>query len=118
MQEDLILQAKVIADNVKNIVSNNAGIISYLNCENGKKVSKNTLIATITPDWSDANIKSLLSQKNSLQIQTDNIKNIIFSTKKSFNSQLNSLQIQKANLETQISILQQNLQELEEQKKY
>jgi len=114
----LILQAKVIADNVKNIVSNNAGIISYLNCENGKKVSKNTLIATITPDWSDANIKSLLSQKNSLQTQTDNIKNIIFSTKKSFNSQLNSLQIQKTNLETQISILQQNLQELEEQKKY
>ena len=117
-EQILDLKAKVVSSNVKNIVSNNAWIITYLNCNEGQKVNAKTLIAKISPDWSDPNVKNLISQKNSLNNQILNINNIIASTKNNFSSQLNSLIIQKASLETQIKTLQDSLTKLEKQKKY
>ena len=117
-QQNLILQAKVVSSKIKNIVSNNAWIVSYLNCQAWQKVTKNTLIAKIIPDWQDPNVKNLLDQKKSLQIQILNLKSIISSTKRNFSSQLNSLNTQKANLENQIKFLEQNLANLTKQKKY
>ena len=112
------LKAKVVSDKVKNVLSNNWWIVSYLNCEPWMKVNSKTLVAKITPDWSDPNVKNLVNQKRSLLTQITNLRNIIVSTKSNFASQLNSLNIQKANLETQINILTQNLSKLQQQKKY
>ena len=116
--QTLNLKAKVVSDNVKNIVSNNAWIVAYLNCDAWTSVNEKTLLAKITPDWSDPNIKNLVNQKKSLETQIQNTKNIISSTRSNFASQLNSLNIQKTNLETQIKLLEQNLAKLEEQKEY
>ena len=112
------LQAKVVSSNIKNITSSNAGLVSYLNCTPWKYVKSKTLIAKITPDWSDSNIKNLINQKKSVQTQLNNTRNILVSTKSNFSSQLNSLVTQKSNLENQIKILNQNLTKLTNQKKY
>lgn len=113
-----VLQAKVVSSNIKNVLSPNAGIVSYLNCVPWKKVSSKTLIAKIIPDWSDPNVKALETQKQYLLDQIKNTENIIDSTKLNFSEQLNSLVIQKKNLENQINILKNNLVELKKQKKY
>ena len=114
----LSLKAKVVSDKVKNVVANNGWIVSYLNCEPWMQVKSDTLVAKITPDWSDPNVKNLVNQEQSLENQIANTKNIIASTKANFASQLNSLNIQKANLENQIKILEQSLAKLQEQKNY
>jgi len=116
--QNYTLQAKVVSSNTKNIISNSAWIVKYLHCNAWQEVTKKTLIAKISPDWADPNIKNLINQKNSLQSQNLNTKNIISSTKNNFASQLNSLNIQKANLEQQIKNLAENLQKLGNQKKY
>ncbi len=112
------LQAKVVSSNIKNITSNNAWVISYLNCTPWQKVNSKTLLAKIIPDWSSPTIKNLINQKKAIQTQLENTKNIFVSTKSNFSSQLNSLVIQKTNLESQIKILNQNLIKLNNQKKY
>lgn len=118
INQNLSLKAKVVSSNIKNIVSNNAWIVSYLNCENWKFITKKTLIAKIKPDWTDSNIKNLLSQKQSLQNQVLNIKNIISSTKSDFSLQAQSLENQKLSVENQLKILQNSLDNLLNQKKY
>ncbi len=112
------LQAKVVSSNIKNITSNNAWVISYLNCTPWQKVNSKTLLAKIIPDWSSPTIKNLINQKKAIQTQLENTKNIFSSTKSNFSAQLNSLVIQKTNLENQIKILNQNLIKLNNQKKY
>jgi len=112
------LKAKVVASNIKNVVSPSAGIVSYLNCTPWQKVNSKTLIAKISPDWSDPNIKNVVSQKKYIQDQIKNTNSIINSTKLNYSQQLNSLNSQKVNLENQIKILNENLDSLEKQKKY
>lgn len=102
---DLNLKAKVVNNDVKNILSNNWWNIEYINCEKGTKVSAKTLIAKIKPDYSDPNIQNLLNQKNMILSQISNTKGIISSTQSNFITQLNSLYIQKANIESQLKIL-------------
>ena len=118
INQKLSLKAKVVSSNIKNIISNNGWIVSYLNCENWKIVNSKTLLAIIKPDWSDPNIKNLLNQKASLNNQILNIKNIISSTKSDFSLQIQSLQNQKKSLENQIQILEGSLNKLLNQKKY
>jgi len=116
--QNYTLQAKVISSNTKNIISNSAWIVKYLNCNAWQKVTKKTLIAKISPDWTNSNVKNLINQKKSLQSQILNIKNIISSTRNNFASQLDSFGIQKANLKQQIKNLTENLQKLGNQKGY
>ena len=115
---NLYFKAKVVLANTKNILSNNWGIVYYLNCQEWKQVSYKTLIAKITPDWKDPNVKNLVLQRKSLITQISNLDNIILSTKNNFANQLQSLLIQKKNIETQLDILTKNLEKLQEQKKY
>lgn len=106
------LKAKVITSDVKNILSNNAGNIEYLACENGMKVEENTLIAKITPDSSDPNIQNLVNQKNMIVAQIANTQGIISSTKSNFTTQANSLNIQKQNAQAQLKILNDSLSKI------
>jgi len=76
------------------------------------------LIAIITPDWNDPNVKNLVLQKQFLQKQLKNLENIITTTKQNFEQQLQSLNIQKQNLQEQIKILQNSLKKLQNQKNY
>jgi len=115
---NLELKAKVVASNIKNIVSPVAWIVSKLNCENGQLVKKDSLVAIIIPDRSDPNVKNLVQQKQFLQNQITNLQSIISSTKASYQQQLRSLNIQKNNLEAQIRILEENINKLKHQKKY
>jgi len=117
-EQNLSLKAKVISANIKNIVSNNAWIVSFLNCENWKVVNSKTLIATIKPDWSDPNIQNLLNQKTSLQNQITNLQNIISSTKSDFSLQFQSLNNQKTSIENQIGLLENSLKQLDNQTIY
>lgn len=110
--KSLSLKAKVVTSDVKNILSNNAGNIEYLNCENGMKVEENTLIAKITPDSSDPNIQNLVNQKNMLTAQIANTQGIISSTKSNFSTQANSLNIQKQNAQAQLKILKDSLSKI------
>jgi len=118
INQSLSLKAKVVSSNIKNIISNNAWIVSKLNCENWKTVNSKTLLATIKPDWTDPNIKNLLNQKSSLNNQILNIKNIISSTQSDFSLQNQSLENQKKSLENQIQILESSLNKIINQKKY
>lgn len=110
--ESLNLKAKIVADNVKNIVSNNWGNIEYLDCEKGKKVSEKTLIVKIKPDYSDPNIQNLTNQSSMINSQILNTKGIISSTRSNFESQAKQLQNQKENNLSQIAILSKNLDNL------
>ncbi len=116
--QSLDLKAKVVADNVKNILSNNAGNIEYFNCEKWKKVTEKTLIAKIKPDYNDPNIQNLVNQSTMLSTQIANTRGTIVSTKNNFDTQLNSLNTQKANLETQLRILNNSYTKISEQKDF
>ncbi|MDD3144513.1 MAG: hypothetical protein PHV23_00215 [Candidatus Gracilibacteria bacterium] len=102
------LQSKVLEGN---ILSNNSikksssilGKVSELNCEPGKEVNSETLIATITPDFTDPNIKSLLNTKSSLELQLGNLEGIKLST-------INNLDIQISTLNSNISSSNEQLE--------
>ncbi|MDD3302157.1 MAG: hypothetical protein PHN31_01250 [Candidatus Gracilibacteria bacterium] len=114
----LDLKAKVVSENIKNILSTNGGNIEYLDCEKGKKVTAGTLIAKIKPDYTDPNIQNLVNQSNMINSQIANTENIITSTKDNFSTQFNSLNTQKSNLETQLSILNDSYSKINEQKDF
>jgi septal ring factor EnvC (AmiA/AmiB activator) len=90
--------------------------LSFLDCENGKKVDSKTLVATINPDYNSPSIKSSISQKDSLYKQISNIESIINQTKNNFSIQIDSLKNQQKDIENQIEIQNANLKNLEEQK--
>ena len=117
-QNNILLKSVVVLDNLKNISSAKSGIIEELNCNVWEIVNSNTIIATIKSDWSDPNIQSLNSQKNSLETQITNTYNIISQTKQNFNTQINSLDIQKSSLNKQIISTKENLISLKNQKQY
>ncbi|MFZ3232417.1 MAG: hypothetical protein WA194_02625 [Patescibacteria group bacterium] len=114
----LSLKAKVLADNVRNVAANNGGDVTFLDCEKGKKVTAGTLVAKISPDLSDPNVKNLMNQRDAYGSQLSNTRDILVSTRSNYATQLNSLQIQKANLETQVSLLNDSLSKIQEQRKY
>lgn len=114
----LNLKSKVVAFNLKNVISNNWWNVEFLDCEKWAKVTEKTLIAKIKPDYSDPNIQNLLNQNNMINSQISNTNDIIASTKENFATQLNSLKNQKANLESQISILNDSFSKIGEQKDF
>lgn len=104
------------SENTKNITNNIWWIVKQLNCQIWAKVKQNDIIATIEPDSSDPNYKTLLVQKTSLNEQLTNISNMIQSTITNYDSQINQLEQQKSNNEIQINILNKNISNLEKQK--
>lgn len=113
---NLKLKWVIETENIQNITSSRDGILSFLDCESGKKVNSKILIATINPDYDSPSTKSLISQKESLYNQISNIESIIIQTKNNFAVQINSLKNQQKDLESQIETQNINLENLEKQK--
>lgn len=116
--QNMTFKAKVVTNDVKNILSNNWWNIDYFNCEKWQKVNEKTLIAKITPDSSDPNIQNLVNQSWMIRSQIANTNWIVSSTKSNFDTQLNSLNIQKSNLESQLKILNDSYSKIDEQKDF
>jgi len=113
---NLKLKWIIETENMQNITSSRDGILSFLDCESGKKINSKTLIAEVAPDYDSPATKSLISQKDSLYNQIVNIENIIIQTKSNFSIQIISLQNQQRDLESQIETQKINLENLEKQK--
>jgi hypothetical protein len=67
------------------------GTLDYLNCDAGKKVYKNTLIAKVSPDFNNPNIINISIQKGSLLNQKSNLQSVKNSTSSSFDIQISSV---------------------------
>ncbi|MFK7780320.1 MAG: efflux RND transporter periplasmic adaptor subunit [Candidatus Gracilibacteria bacterium] len=90
----LKLKGVVISDDMKTVSSPMAGIVDTLNCNAGKKVTSNTLIAKISPDFNNPNTINLSIQKGSLINQKINLESIKSSTISSFDNQISDLKEQ------------------------
>lgn len=115
---DLKLKAVVESDNILNITSSRDGIVSFLDCDTSKKITKNTLLATIKPDYNSINTKSIISQKESLKSQIVNTESMITQTKSNFTIQIDSLNNQIKDLNIQIENQNINLENLKNQKTF
>jgi len=100
---NLKLKWVVISDDVLSVSSPMAWIIEYLNCNAWKKVSSNTLIARIAPDYNNPNIVNLSIQKWSLVSQRANIESLKATTISNFDNQINDTK-------EQIKLLEKNIE--------
>lgn len=107
---------KIVPENIKTIVSNNWGVLKYLDCQEWEMVSRNRLIAKVFPDYSSPATKNLEIQKQSLISQKKNINSIISSTKENYDLQIKNLKNQKLNNERQLEVLKENVEILKNQK--
>lgn len=98
----------VVADTIKTISSNKGGILEYIDCQAGKEVKKNTLIAKITSNAADANYKNGQLQLQSLQSQLDNVTKIYALTQDTLTLQKNILYDQYQNNVTMLDNLSQS----------
>ena len=87
----------IVGDNLKNIVSTIGGFVTELNCQPGKKISANDIVAKITPNQNDPAIKNLYIQQASLRQQLKNIENTYTMTEQNFELQKRSLESQTTN---------------------
>ncbi len=120
ISSDTKLKGTVIASENNVVVSPVLGKITYLNCIAWKTVYPKTLIAKITPDYNDPNIKNLKSQKIdlntqkiNLQAQIANIRNNKVSTSNSFDIQIANVDTQISSVKSQIDILKKNIENTE-----
>ena len=70
------LYGTVIADTIKTITTNRGGILDYVNCQPGKQVYKDTVIAKITPNADDLTYQNSNIQLSTLQEQLNNLTTI------------------------------------------
>lgn len=107
-----------------NILSNNsitkaswiAWNITKLNCEAWKVVYPKTLIATITPDYTNPNIKSLLTSRDSLNLQLQNLKWIKLSTINNLDTQISTLVSSISSTNNGLNLALENYEMLVKQK--
>ena len=130
----------IVNSTLKVISPNISGKISYLNCEPGKKVNPNTLIASISPnfDWqayqnSSIQVNTLIeqirqlnevktitnnsidSQKRQILLQKDELKNSKENISNNFWTDETWLKNQLKIVEDSIKLLKQNQKETEEE---
>jgi len=91
------LYGTVIADSTKTVLTNRGGMLDYINCQPGKQVYKNTIIAKITPNADDMTYQNSAIQLSTLQEQLINLTTIFSLTEDTFSLQKNILQDQYDN---------------------
>jgi len=99
------LYGTVIADSIKNIVSNRGGMLDYINCQPGKQVSRNTVIAKITPNEDDMTYQNSAIQLSVLQEQLNNLTTIFSLTEDTLAVQQDILRDQYDNNSTLLANL-------------
>ncbi len=110
---DWVLKLK----NQATAISYKWGMITYLDCEEGRVIHKWDLIAKVKPDYASPATQIAINAQNSLLAQKANLLGVIQNTVQSFDSQIDALEKQKVSLEEQIKILKNNLKKQETQKK-
>ncbi|PID87511.1 hypothetical protein CSB07_00905 [Candidatus Gracilibacteria bacterium] len=113
----LNVYGNILNNNIKQVNSHINGRIASLNCEVGKRVNPNTLIAKIFPDTDGISYKNNYIQINTLNEQLANQQSIKNSTLLSFDSQRKQLELKKNDLSSTLENLQNSLKNLENQKK-
>lgn len=98
----------VVADTIKTISSNKGGILSYIDCQPGKEVTKNTVIAKIQANTADANYKNGKIQLQSMEDQLTNVIKIYSLTQDTLALQKNILNNQYQNNLTMFDNLEQS----------
>lgn len=86
-----------MGDNLRNIFSTIGGFVSQVDCQPGKRVSANDIIAEVLPNQNDPAIKNLYIQQLSLKQQIENIDRTYEMTEQNFEIQKESLQAQTEN---------------------
>jgi hypothetical protein len=87
----------IMGDNLRNIFSTIGGFATQVDCQPGKKVSANDLIAEVIPNQNDPAIKNLYIQQLSLKQQIENIDRTYEMTEQNFEIQKESLEAQTEN---------------------
>jgi hypothetical protein len=91
------LYGTVISDGIKNILTNRGGILEYINCQPGKEVYRDTIIAKITPNEDDMTYQNSAIQLATLQEQLNNLTTIFSMTEDTLSLQKTILNDQYAN---------------------
>ncbi len=91
------LYGTVIADSTKTVLTNRWGILDYIDCQPGKRVYKNTIIAKITPNADDMTYQNSAIQLSTLQEQLTNLTTVFSLTEDTLSLQKNILQDQYDN---------------------
>jgi len=87
----------VVADSIKSIVTNRWGILQYIDCQPGKEVTKDTIIAKIQSNPYDLTYQNSAIQLSTLQDQLNNLTSIYSMTEDTLVLQKNILQDQYDN---------------------
>jgi len=111
-----VLQWNILSNNSITKTSSIAWKVTKFNCRVWKKVYPKTLIAKITPDFTDPNIKWLITTKNSLELQLWNLKWIKLSTISNLNTQISTIESTISSSETQLNLSRENYDLLFKQK--
>jgi len=111
-----ILQWNILSNNLITKTSSIAWKITELNCEQWKVVYPKTLIAKITPDYTNPNIKSLLTSRDSLNLQLQNLNSIKLSTINNLDTQISTLESNIVSSKQQLDLSKQNYELLLKQK--
>ncbi|MBU0626686.1 hypothetical protein KKG31_07300 [Patescibacteria group bacterium] len=104
------LYGTVMIEDIQNIMTSIGGTLSFLNCQEGKKVTADTLIAKITPNEENATIQNLRLQQELLETQLKNLKETYNMTEENFEIQKESLRAQTEHTQ---DIYDQNSPDLE-----
>lgn len=99
----------ILNNNLNTLTSNISGQITYLSCEAWTKVTKDTIIAKISPDSNSLTYKNNLVQLNSLKSQLTNLKQIRSTTVSDYESKYKQLKLQETELANQLNIVNNNI---------
>lgn len=91
------LYGTVIADSTKTVLTNRGGILDYIDCQPGKQVYKDTIIAKITANQDDLTYQNSTIQLSTLEEQLTNLTAVFSLTEDTFALQKNILQDQYDN---------------------
>jgi len=115
---NLKLKWVIVSDDIKTVSSPMAWTVDYLNCNAGKTVYKNTLIAKVSPDFNNPNITNLSIQKSSLISQKTNLESLKTTTINNLDSQISDIKSQIILLKNNVKLTQEswNLSKLDLEK--
>jgi len=91
------LYGTVIADSIKNILTNRGGILEYIDCQPGKEISRDTIIAKIQANPDDVTYQNSTIQLSTLQEQLNNLTTVFSMTEDTLVLQKSILQDQYNN---------------------
>jgi len=107
------LYGTVVVEDMKNIMNSVGGTLTSIDCQPGKQVFSDTVIATVTPNENDPSIKNLYLQQASLEQQLSNLQDSYDMTEQNFDIQKETLYAQTENTQNVYGQDSADLQKIE-----